>query len=355
VVDKAPTTLTTTASGNITLGSGDLTDTAHLLGATADAGGTITFELFYNDDDCDDATNNSLVFTSNAVPVLGPGDYVSDPAYTPTKTGTYYWKATYTGDNKNSPATHVCNDTGESVVVSSPPFIPPPPDKTPGIHIEKTGPAQAQAGSAVTYLLDVSNTGETSFPEANVVVTDPLCSSSPTLINPGGKPNDNSTTTMDPGDHWFYMCSVQTAAGQTSIHNVATATGNDGVHPPVSDDDPADTTLIQPQIAVEPLLPGSARLRGPAGCLASGPHKMVLTGRRISRVKYYLDGKLVATKTKADKLGRFTYTVNRKNLRTGVHTITARVTYLPNTTGGTKTFRRTFAKCARALKPAFTG
>ena len=236
---------------------------------------------------------------------------------------------------------------------------PTPPTPHPGIHIEKTGPAQAQSGSAVTYLLDVSNTGDVSFAEANLTVVDPMCSASPVLINPGGKPNDATTGTFDPGDHWFYMCSVQTALGQTAINNIATATGTvpgpNGTTTTVQDDDPADTVLIQPQIAVEPLLPGSAALRGPAGCLAGGPHKMVLTGRRIAKVVFLLDGKKRATRTKADSKGRFTFTVNRKNLRTGVHTIQAKVTYLANTAGGTKTFKRTFAKCARALKPAFTG
>jgi hypothetical protein len=210
----------------------------------------------------------------------------------------------------------------------------------------------------VPYLLDVSNVGNTSFPEADVVVTDPLCTAAPTLIDPGGKPGDNTPASLDPGDHWFYTCSVQTTPGQTSIENVALVTATDGVHASVQDDDPAATVLVQPvtpQQAVQPLLPGSARLRGPAGCLAGGPKKLVVTGRRIARVRFYLDGRLRATKTKADRLGRFTYTVNRKNLRAGVHTVLVRISYLPETTPGARTFRRTFAKCARALKPQFTG
>ena len=230
-----------------------------------------------------------------------------------------------------------------------------PPTPNPAIDIDKTGPATATAGNPVGYNIVITNVGNVSFPEANVVVADPLCSAAPTLVSKNG---DTTDTTFDPGESWSYTCSVPTAAGQTAIHNVATVTAHDVFGRTVNDNDPADTQLIQPaqpQQQVLPLLPGSARLRGPAGCLAGGPHKLVVTGRRIARVKFYLDGKLVATKTKADSHRRFTYTVNRKRLRTGIHTVVARVTYLPDTVGGKRTFKRTFAKCAKALKPVFTG
>jgi uncharacterized repeat protein (TIGR01451 family) len=231
----------------------------------------------------------------------------------------------------------------------------PGPTPNPAISIDKTGPATAQAGDLVPYVLTITNIGNVSFPAAQVVVADPLCTAAPTLTS---KNDDKSEGTFDPKDVWTYACSVQTTAGQTQIDNVATVTAKDTVGRTVTDDDPASTVLaqrLQPVQYVLALLPGSARLRGPAGCLAGGPKKLVVTGRRIARVRFFLDGKLVATKTKRDSKGRFTYTVNRKNLRTGLHTVVVRISYLPDTTGGARTFRRTFAKCARALKPAFTG
>jgi hypothetical protein len=276
-----------------------------------------------------------------------------------------------TGGANNHNADNSAEKNGSHVVgnicaqVKGLPKGPPPPGggsppaQNPAISIDKTGPATAVAGSPVPYLLVITNIGNVSFDAAKVVVADPLCSAAPTLIDPGGKNGDTTPNTFDPGESWYYTCSVPTAAGQTAaIHNVATVTATPAVGAAVSDDDPADTTLSQPQQpaqAVLPLLPGSARLRGPAGCLAGGPHKLVVSGRRIRTVTFFLDGKKVATRTKADKHGRFTYTVNRRHLRSGIHTIVARVTYLPETVGGSRTFRRTFAKCARALKPEFTG
>jgi hypothetical protein len=243
--------------------------------------------------------------------------------------------------------------------------VAPPPTKTgtgpgrnPAIHIEKTGPASAQAGSTVAYLLLVTNPGNQSFPEAGVTVTDPLCAAAPTLIMPGGKPGDATPGTFDPGDAWYYMCSVATAAGQASIHNVGVVTGKDFAGDVVTDDDPADTQLVQPeqpQQGVLPLLPGSARLRGPAGCLSGGSHTLAVTGKRIAKVTFYLDGKKVAVRRKADSHGRFTYKVNRSSLRLGAHTVVAKVNYKPETVPGTKTFRRTFARCAQAIQPKFTG
>ena len=263
--------------------------------------------------------------------------------------------------NGNHVVGNVCADVKGLKPPPPPPqcCAAPPPPPNPAIKIDKTGPATAVAGSPIPYLIVITNIGNVSFDAAKVDVQDPLCSAAPTLIDPGGKNGDTTPNTFDPGESWYYTCSVPTAAGQTAaIHNVATVTATPAVGAAVSDDDPADTQLTQPQQpaqAVLPLLPGSARLRGPAGCLAGGPHKLVVSGRRIRTVTFFLDGKKVAVRTKADKHGRFTYTVNRKHLRSGIHTIVARVTYLPETVGGARTFRRTFAKCARALKPEFTG
>jgi hypothetical protein len=260
--------------------------------------------------------------------------------------------------NAQTPAGNVC----ATVTIAPPPPGGPstpggPPARNPAIHNEKTGPATAVAGSTVAYLLLVTNPGDQSFAEDKVVVADPLCAAAPTLITPGGKPGDATPGSLDPGDAWYYMCSVATTAGQTAIHNVATVTGTDAANDVVTDDDDADTKLAQQQAeqGVLPLLPGSARLRGPAGCLAGGPKKLVVTGKRIAKVRFFLDGKQVAVRGKPDARGRFSYTVNRKSLRTGAHTVVAKVTYKAETVATKRTFRRTFAKCARAIKPQFTG
>jgi hypothetical protein len=103
--------LATSATG-ATIG-GAISDTATISGATAGAGGTITFHL-YSTATCTAASEITTGLT--AVTVNGNGDYNSGN-YTPTAVGTYYWIASYTGDANNSPATGACGDAGESSVV----------------------------------------------------------------------------------------------------------------------------------------------------------------------------------------------------------------------------------------------
>jgi hypothetical protein len=134
-VDPVTPTLTTNASGNVTLGN-PITDTATLGGTAtqptnppinttntggAAAGGTITFKLYGPDD----ATcSNPAVFTSSAVPVSGNGTYPTASqaavSFTPTAAGTYRWVATYSGNlpNTNTKA-GACNDANENVEVTS--------------------------------------------------------------------------------------------------------------------------------------------------------------------------------------------------------------------------------------------
>ncbi|HTK15019.1 MAG TPA: hypothetical protein VL769_01400, partial [Acidimicrobiia bacterium] len=103
-------TLATTASG-ATIGNA-ISDTATISGATASAGGTITFRLY-----SDSACANEITTGLTPVTVNGNGDYGSGD-YTPAAVGTYYWIANYSGDANNTPATGACGDAGESSVVT---------------------------------------------------------------------------------------------------------------------------------------------------------------------------------------------------------------------------------------------
>ena len=108
--------ITTKATESVTVGE-SIKDVATLSGATADAGGNITFNL-YGDDTC----TGSVLFTSS-VPVSGNGEYTSG-SYAPATVGQYYWIASYSGDLKNKPASGKCNDAGEvSTVIQRGPSI----------------------------------------------------------------------------------------------------------------------------------------------------------------------------------------------------------------------------------------
>jgi uncharacterized repeat protein (TIGR01451 family) len=236
----------------------------------------------------------------------------------------------------------------------------------PAIALAKTGPATALAGSLVTYTLAVTNTGDVAFTAALVVLTDARCEAPPQLVSTGG---DTSPGTLDPGDSWRYSCSVQTAVGDTTVHNVATVDGTDihGRH--ATAEGAADTALTQPiapppppvqgasaPAPVEPTPPApvAARLRGAQGCMAAVASFNV-TGTRIAKVTFTVDGKRARTVRTTDSKGRYVYTLRRKLIAAGIHRLKAQITFLPGSTQTTKTLQMTFGKCKSKKLPTFTG
>ena len=108
------------------------------------------------------------------------------------------------------------------------------------IHLEKTGPASANAGDPVPFTLTVTNPGDE--PLDNVTVSDPGCDAAPVgLVTKNG---DASPDTLDPGDSWAYGCSATTQANALQLLNVATASGTLPSNEAVSDDDGADVELV---------------------------------------------------------------------------------------------------------------
>jgi hypothetical protein len=143
--------IVTSATASATLGS-PIQDTATLSGATANAGGTITFHLY-----SDAACANEVTTGLPSVTVNGNGDYGSGN-YTPTAVGTYYWIASYSGDLSNAPSTGKCGDAGESSVVSrvQPAIVTFATGATIGGSIHDTATlsgATATAGGTITFHL----------------------------------------------------------------------------------------------------------------------------------------------------------------------------------------------------------
>ncbi|MFD8634738.1 hypothetical protein [Streptomyces sp. NPDC059533] len=105
------TSLITSATPTATVGD-TINDTATLGGASANAGGSITFNLYSN------STCTTLVQSFGPIAVSGPGQYTTTPGFTTTAAGTYYWTASYTGDANNQPAATSCRDSDETTVVA---------------------------------------------------------------------------------------------------------------------------------------------------------------------------------------------------------------------------------------------
>jgi hypothetical protein len=248
----------------------------------------------------------------------------------------------------------------------------------PAIDIEKSGPATATAGALLTYTLDVTNPGDMPFAAADVAVTDAKCKAAPALKSTNG---DATPDVLNTGDRWTYTCQVQTAAGQTSVVNVADVTGTDENGKVVTDEDPFTTVLTQPKPPVVPQPPstpvtpkatpaqqvagvatqsrarrGTAALRGPRACPRTNTVSATVTGRQIRRVTFFVGGKKAKTVTKADRNGRWTLKMRTSSLRRGANAVTARVEFTAASGTRARTLRISVTRCAaQAVQPQFTG
>jgi uncharacterized repeat protein (TIGR01451 family) len=227
----------------------------------------------------------------------------------------------------------------------------------PAVGIAKTGPATALAGSLVQYTLTVTNPGDVAFADPLVVVTDTLCQAPPALSSKNG---DSSPLTFDPKDTWTYTCSVQTQVGQTAVDNVADVKGTDQNGRSATAQAKFSTQLTQPQVVVAPetvtsVTPGSAKLRGPTGCPTRATTAAV-TGKRITKVTFYVDGKKVKTVTRPDSKGRWSLGINPRKFAFGSHKVRVTVEFAANSGTKTKTLQLSFNRCRPAIvKPKFTG
>jgi uncharacterized repeat protein (TIGR01451 family) len=133
-------TLLSESSGNV----GDTVhDTATLSGATANAGGTITYKV-YSDNECTNQVADLTPDNNNVVNGVVP----NSKDHTFNSAGTFYFQATYSGDNNNTgPVSSEC--TSEQLVISAA-----------HIQIVKTpDAAQVNAGEPIGFTLTVYNTG----------------------------------------------------------------------------------------------------------------------------------------------------------------------------------------------------
>ncbi len=89
-------------------------DSATLTGATADAGGTVTYKV-YTDSACtlNPVDAGTKTVTNGVVP--------DSNAVTFNTAGTFYWQAVYSGDANNNGATSDC--TSEKLLVKASPSI----------------------------------------------------------------------------------------------------------------------------------------------------------------------------------------------------------------------------------------
>jgi hypothetical protein len=240
----------------------------------------------------------------------------------------------------------------------------------PAIDLDKTGAATAAAGDTFTYSFVATNIGTVAL--TNVQLTDNKCQSTLTRVEP-----NLADATFDPGDKWYYQCTVVAPAGPAQVDNVAKVCGDydNGQLPKktVCDEDPHTFTVPPPStpptdnppsstpdttpppsggVLPEEIVSGRAQLRGPSGCVKN-TFRARVSGRSIASVTFFIDGRRVK---KVNRGGTFNLKVNPKRYGLGRHKIVAVVRFRAES--GTKARRLplTFRRCAQgAVAPRFTG
>jgi hypothetical protein len=153
---------------------------------------------------------------------------------------------------------------------------------------------------------------------------------------------------------------VQTQLGQTAVDNLADVKGTDKNGHSATAEAKFSTQLTQPQIVVAPetvvqVTPGTAKLRGPTGC-PTGASMATVTGKRITKVTFYVDGKKVKTVTRPDSKGRWSLGINPRKYAFGAHKVRVMVEFAADSGTKAKTLQLSFNRCRPAIvKPKFTG
>jgi uncharacterized repeat protein (TIGR01451 family) len=115
LVGQATPTISTQASGTVTVG-GTISDVATLTGPSGTpAMGTVTFNVYAASDSTCSAPLNASALGAIST---GSGPTYTSAAFTPSAAGTYKWVASFAGDTDNAAKTGGCTDANESVVVA---------------------------------------------------------------------------------------------------------------------------------------------------------------------------------------------------------------------------------------------
>jgi hypothetical protein len=167
--------------------------------------------------------------------------------------------------------------------------------------------------------------------------------------HPSDPADTDGTVQVDQGDAW-----------ECVITNTRKSTPPPPQEPP-TDQPPTTPPAVQavsPQVRVSParVRPGSAKLSGPSGCPRTSAVAATVSGRRIVKVTFYVDGKKVRTLTKANHNGRWVLPMNVKRFAFGTHRVRVVVQFAKSSQTKAKTLRLSFNRCrAAVVRPQFTG
>ena len=114
----------------------------------------------------------------------------------------------------------------------------------PGIHVVKTGPANAYQGDHVTYTFTVTNTGDT--PLSSLTVSDNVAGDG---VYQSGDTNANGL--LDVNETWVYTADFIIPTPSGDVTNTVTVCGDDSLDGQACDTDTHTTHIYHPMIVVD--------------------------------------------------------------------------------------------------------
>jgi hypothetical protein len=219
-VGKASPTISTSATGSVTVG-GTVSDTAALTGLVhPDGTGMVVFALFSNS-----GCTGTPLFASFSPGVSGNGNYGSGN-YTTTAAAPSgdYWAAIYAGDSNNNPVIEGCGGTGETSTVNK---------ATPAISTTLSAAsinvgATAYDSSTLTGLVNSTGAGTVTYTyyTNNTCTLNPVPAGTKTVPTSGPVPHSNTMTFNTAGT--FYWQAVYSGdANNNSTPSPCTASNNE--------------------------------------------------------------------------------------------------------------------------------
>ncbi len=201
-------------------------------------GSTATFDIRVENNGNVDLTNvgviDALTATcNNTIGALTVGQVVTYTCNATNVIADFTNTAVVSG---TTPTNATINDTDDAAVVVQ---------VIGGINIEKTPDTQTvQPGTTVNFVMTVTNTGNS--PLSNVTVTDPICTTGPTLASGDANTDGILQTT----ETWVYNCAVANAL--VDFTNTATAQGTAPDTAVVNDTDTATVDVLgAPGISID--------------------------------------------------------------------------------------------------------
>ncbi|MBA3328636.1 MAG: DUF3494 domain-containing protein [Solirubrobacterales bacterium] len=185
----------------------------------------------------------------------------------------------------------------------------------------------------------------------NILANESITVNTGATLETGSALARNGAVTLDTNTITRATCATPAGSGTT------TQPADGGTTPPPpggATTTPAASTLSPMRPTSRPL-PGTARLTGPSGPV-SGPFTVSVTGRKIKRVVFYIDGRRVGTVHAKRGRTKFKLKIDPRRQSRRVHRVTVRVTFTPSSRTGQTTRRLTYWRPVLGPRPPrFTG